>query len=52
MQTLFGVADFYSFNLRALGHDAHDIHMNNEQLQRAWALEHGVCPRRSHGEPG
>jgi spore maturation protein CgeB len=44
MQTLFGVADFYSFNLRALGHDAHDILMNNEPLQRSWALEQGEPP--------
>jgi len=44
MDTLFGVADFYSFNLRALGHDADEILVNNAHLQRAWAREHGVTP--------
>lgn len=50
MESLFGVADFYSSNLRKLGHEAWDIHVNNEALQRAWAAEHGVAlppPRRS-----
>ncbi len=41
MESLFGVADFYSSNLRKLGHDAWDIHANNEFLQRAWARQHG-----------
>lgn len=40
--SLFGVADFYSSNLRKLGHEAWDVHLNNEPLQRAWAREHGV----------
>ncbi len=39
---LFGVADFYSSNLRELGQEAYDIHANNEFMQRAWGLEHGV----------
>lgn len=42
MDSLFGVADFYSSNLRALGHEAHDILMNNAHLQGAWAREHGA----------
>ncbi len=42
MQSLFGVADFYSRNLRKLGHEAWDIHANNEFIQRAWAAEHGL----------
>jgi hypothetical protein len=42
MESLFGVADFYSRNLRSLGHEACDIHANNERLQRAWAREHGL----------
>jgi spore maturation protein CgeB len=49
-ESLFGVADFYSSNLRKLGHGAWDIHLNNEALQRAWAAENGVtlpAPRRS-----
>jgi len=40
--SLFGVADFYSANLRKLGHEAHEIHVNNESLQKAWAGEHGL----------
>lgn len=41
-RSLFGVADFYTRNLRALGHDAFDIHVNNEPMQMAWAREHDV----------
>ncbi len=36
MDSLFGVADFYSGNLRKLGHGAWDIHTNNEFMQKAW----------------
>ncbi len=36
----FGVSDFYSRHLRALGHDAHDVYVNNLAMQRAWAREH------------
>ena len=49
-ESLFGVADFYSRNLHKLGHQAHEIYLNNEPLQRSWAAEHGVSlppPRRS-----
>lgn len=42
VESLFGVADFYSSNLRKLGHEAWDIHANNEFMQRAWAREHGI----------
>ncbi|MCD6193712.1 MAG: glycosyltransferase family 1 protein [Candidatus Aminicenantes bacterium] len=42
MESLFGVADFYSSNLRKLGHEAWDIHANNEFMQKAWAREHGM----------
>jgi len=41
-ESLFGVADFYSSNLRKLGHEAWDIHANNEFIQKAWAREHGI----------
>jgi hypothetical protein len=41
-ESLFGVADFYSSNLRKLGHEAYDVHSNNELMQRAWAREHGI----------
>lgn len=40
--SLFGVADFYSSNLRKLGHEASDINANNEWAQKAWAREHGI----------
>src|SRR3954468_13792196 len=40
--SLFGVADFYSRNFRALGHEATEIHVNNPWLQSAWAREHGM----------
>lgn len=40
--SLFGVADFYSQNFRALGHSAKEIHVNNAWLQTAWAREHGM----------
>ena len=40
--SLFGVADFYSRNLQKLGHEAWDIHANNETIQAAWTREHGV----------
>jgi len=45
--SLFGVADFYSRNLRALGHDAHDIYINNLALQRAWLNEYDAARKRS-----
>jgi len=41
-ESLFGVADFYSSNLRKLGHEAQDIHFNNKFMQRAWAREHDI----------
>jgi len=41
-ESLFGVADFYSSNLRKLGHEAYDVHCNNEFMQTAWAREHGI----------
>jgi spore maturation protein CgeB len=41
--SLFGVADFYSRNFAALGHQAAEIHVNNPWLQAAWAREHGMA---------
>ena len=41
-ESLFGLADFYSTNLRKLGYEAWDIHANNRFLQTAWAKEHGL----------
>lgn len=45
--SLYGVADFYSSNLRALGHEAHDLYANNEALQRSWAHEGRMAVHRS-----
>jgi spore maturation protein CgeB len=42
METLFGVADFYSSNLRRLGHEAWDVHANNKFMQKAWASENSI----------
>lgn len=40
--TLFGMANFYSKNLQALGHDAIDIIANHPHLQTQWGREHGL----------
>jgi hypothetical protein len=45
-ESLFGVADFYSTNLRRLGHEAWEVHVNNPRMQAAWAREHGWRVRR------
>lgn len=42
VESLFGVAAFYSSNLCKLGNEAYDIHANNECMQKAWAREHGI----------
>ena len=41
-ESLFGITDFYSSNLRELGYEAWDIHANNEFMQKTWADEHGL----------
>src|SRR6476661_9938437 len=41
MDTFFGTGDSYSHYLRELGHEAHEVVVNAEPLQRAWAKEHG-----------
>jgi len=41
--SLFGVADFYSRNFQAAGHQAAEIHVNNHWLQYAWARENGLA---------
>src|SRR6476469_7597840 len=41
--SLFGVADFYSRNFQAQGHEAAEIHVNNVWLQSAWARERGMA---------
>ena len=52
--SLFAVADFFSANMQALGHEAIDIHANNESMQLAWAREHspGLVGVRQHSRRG
>ena len=35
----FGTSDYYSYNLKKLGHEAQDLIVNDEKLQRLWAKE-------------
>lgn len=42
VEELFGTADFYSKNLKKLGHDAEEYIINNEILQKQWAKEKGI----------
>jgi hypothetical protein len=42
MDRFFGTCDSYSHFLGQLGHDAHEIVLNCDPLQRAWAREHGI----------
>ena len=39
-QTFFGISDAYPYNLRLLGHQATELHVNNVYMQRAWAKAH------------
>lgn len=49
MNSLFGVADFYSAGLRALGEDACDLIANNVPMQMQWAREHRLpCGRKRY----
>ncbi len=41
IESLFGGPYHYSVNLEKLGHEAKDIYLNNEYMQKAWAREHG-----------
>jgi hypothetical protein len=41
-ESCFGIAGFYASDLRVLGHDSQDFHVNNEVMQKQWALEHGL----------
>lgn len=50
--SFFGVADFYSHALRAEGHQAWELHANNEAMQRAWAREHGLALPAGGGRTG
>lgn len=38
----FGTSDYYSYNLRSLGHQAEDLILNDYLLQQKWAKEHNL----------
>jgi hypothetical protein len=42
MQTRFGTSDAYSHNLAKVGVEAHEVVVNAEPMQQAWAREHGT----------
>ena len=46
MGQCFGSADFYSSNLRKVGHEATEVVANCEPLQLQWAREHGIESRK------
>jgi len=41
-EACFGLAGFCVTNLRALGHEAHEICINNQYMQKQWAREQGI----------
>jgi hypothetical protein len=47
LDELFGDADFYSTGIRVHGHEAQDVIVNDELLQKKWAAEHGVACKSS-----
>ncbi len=48
-ESLFGLADFCSSNLRKLGHEAMEIWANNELMQKAWMRERAVGVKHPSG---
>lgn len=42
LSLFFGTSDFYSYNLKKLGHQAEDIIANDEYLQKKWAKENNI----------
>lgn len=42
LEESFGTSDFYSYNLKQLGHRANDIIVNDEALQKTWAKENKI----------
>lgn len=44
----FGTADFYSKNLKKLGHQAEEFIVNNEILQKQWAKENNIKYRKDY----
>jgi hypothetical protein len=51
MDQCFGTADYYSTNLRRLGHEATEIVANCRPLQFQWAQENGLRPRNEFRRP-
>jgi len=45
MDQCFGTADYYSRNLRRLGHEAVEVVTNCAPMQSSWAKEQGIKPR-------
>jgi aryl carrier-like protein len=52
VDSLFNVGDFYSRNLASQGHEAWDLHINNEVMQGAWARENAVAARTTGHNTG
>ena len=48
----FGTSDFYSVNLKSLGHNAHEVVTNSDPLQLQWAREHAPHLARQHAPVG
>jgi spore maturation protein CgeB len=46
MDRFFGTSDAYSYFLGELDHEAHEVVVNCEPLQRAWVHEHGARVKR------
>lgn len=46
-ESLFGLADSFPRALKHLGHNAMEVFINNEPMQRRWCIEHNVCLPRS-----
>lgn len=46
--TLFGMSNFYSKNLKDLGHEAIDIIANHPFIQKQWAIENNVSWKKEH----
>src|SRR5437763_11535731 len=49
MDTGFGTADAYSHFLGELGHTAHEVVVDCDPLQAAWAREHGLAEAGREG---
>ena len=52
VDSLFNVGDFYSRNLASQGHEAWDLHINNEIMQGTWARENSIAARTSAPSTG